>query len=180
MVFDNEPLAIKTDDEKKKKFLIELAHAFYDNHNKKVGHSITFASLLITANGIILLCAFNLFQFLMKNGDFSLIPYFPYFQILFIGDMTAVLISIYLSILFLNAVIPISFDLSPMAKKLKEGTYEELLDASYDIITDYSSKNRRILIENRRFLNYAMLLFCISVMLLIITFSAYTPIFKPL
>jgi hypothetical protein len=156
---------------------MELAHAFYDNHNKKVGHTITFASLLITANGIILLCAFNLFQFLMKNGDFSLIPYSPYFQTLFFGEMGSILISIFLCVYFLSNVMPISFDLSPIAKYLKEGTYEQLLDTSYDIITDYSSKNREILRKNRRYLDYAMLLVCISVSLLMILFSAYTPIF---
>ena len=154
--------------DEKRIFLLSIAEKFYESHLKKVQNSVTVASLLITANGIILIAVFNLFSILTKNGEFhpsSLLVLGFYVIILPIFG------SILYCLIYIHDVNPISFDLSPLSEKLKTGTYNELLETTYDVINDLSQDNRKNYQRLQKNLDFAMLMFMSSFILLIILFG---------
>jgi len=149
------------DDEKRKKFLIKLAFEFHENHYKKVGNSVTAASLLITANGVLLIAIFNLFQLLLNDVNFNLGVHT--LIITFCLLLVTVFSSIILSLVYIHEVNPLPFDLSPISNFLKTGTYSELLDVSYDFINKYTIINRNRFDNLQKYLNFAEISFGMSI-----------------
>ena len=132
----------ESEKEKRILFLIQIGREYYESHLKQVKNATTTSGFIITVNGIIILACINFIQFAISKNNQLPDPRL----IVILSTMPLILsaASIFLSILFMHIIRPISHDLSEFSQSFEPIPYSHLLvlDASTMFMVSENNSKR--------------------------------------